>query len=252
MTTVDGRWSCWSPPAVASWIRIDGSSALEGRFRVVGIREPGHYGTEPRPRSVVEASAVCSGALRPPVSVPRRRSSVSAQGGVLAHQLAFDISRDGVTPDVVVLLDTPIPGADGDREPGDRLNRTVSTVRRRGRNALALARMHVEWKWYRFHPRPARPALAKSMTLHANARRVRNARHVLRRARALCAGDRRDRLHRDARCARVLAALAGQTSTATALGSHTGAESFLSRANAAFPSGVILDVLDSTQEAPDR
>jgi thioesterase domain-containing protein/acyl carrier protein len=254
MTTVDG------PPVVLvapgggdldryRWL----VPALAGRFRVVGIREPGHYGTEARPRSVGEASEVCAAALREAGIATPLAIIGECAGGVLAHQLACDIGRDGATPDLVVLLDTPIPGAAEDREPVDRWTRMSHTVSRRGHDAFALARMKAQWEWYRFHRRPVPPKLAHSMTMRANARRVRNARpsffngHVLY-VQAVDEAGQKVTLG----APEYWSARAGQLSTVTAPGEHTGTESFLSKGNAVMVGNAIVHALESVQQVRDR
>ncbi|HLM16456.1 MAG TPA: amino acid adenylation domain-containing protein, partial [Acidimicrobiia bacterium] len=203
---------------------------LADRFHVVGVREPGHYGTEARPRTMADVSSACLDGLRQagfeaPVAVVGECS-----GGVLAHQLACDFARQGQPPELAVLLDTPVPGAfDADAKP----EQFATLVRRRGRNAIALARMQVQWSWHRARHEPAPVALAHSMTLRNNARRVREARpsffdgHVL----YVQAVDDHDEAatngapdywRRRARSAVVI----------TASGTHVGTESFLSQSNA--------------------
>ena len=71
---------------------------LGSRVHLVGVREPGHYGTEPRPRDFEQLSRACLEALRDaridrPVAVIGHSS-----GGVLAHRLACDLARTGDPP----------------------------------------------------------------------------------------------------------------------------------------------------------
>src|SRR5262249_2701078 len=80
--------------------------ALASEFRVIGVREPGHYGTEPRPRTVAEVSDVWTDALRS-AGIERPTAVIGeCAGGVLAHALACDLERHGQTPRLVALLET--------------------------------------------------------------------------------------------------------------------------------------------------
>ena len=223
---------------------------LADRFHVVGVREPGHYGTEARPRTMAGVSRACLDGLRQagfhaPVAVVGECS-----GGVLAHQLACDFALQGRRPELAVLLDTPVPGRfDPQAEP----EQLASLVRRRGRNAVALAKMQAQWNWHRVRHEPAPVALAHSMTLRNNARRVREARpsffdgHLLYvqavddHGEAVTSGSP-DYWRGRARSAIVV----------TASGTHVGTESFLSQSNAGVTADAIARELEPLLEADTR
>ena len=249
MTTIDGPVIVLVAPGGGELDRYRWLvPALADRFHVVGVREPGHYGTEPRPRSMTGVSAACSRALRDagigrPVAVIGECS-----GGVLAHQLACDLSRDGHVPDLVVLLDTPVPGPEEAEDSEDIWSR-VATVRRRGRNAVALTRMQTQWTWYRMRHLPAPRALAHSMTLRNNARRVREALPPLFDGRVLYvqAVDVDGTTVTDGG-PEYWSGRAESIIVVTAPGSHTGTESFLSRSNAGITADAIRRELSAVQD----
>jgi thioesterase domain-containing protein/acyl carrier protein len=223
---------------------------LADRFHVVGVREPGHYGTEARPRTMAGVSSACIDGLRKAGFHAPAAVVGECSGGVLAHQLACDFARRGRPPELVVLLDTPVPG--GFRPPAEP-ERFASVVRRRGRNAVALAKMQARWNWHRVRHDPAPIALAHSMTLRNNARRVREARpsyfdgHLLYvqavddHGEVVTSGAP-DYWRRRARSAMVV----------TASGTHVGTESFLSQSNAGVTADAIARELEPHLEADTR
>src|SRR5207237_185513 len=132
------------------------ASSLDEGYHIVGVREPGHYGTEPRPKATIGLSATCRNALRlagfdAPVAIVGECS-----GGLLAHQMACDLAAAGHVVDLVVLLDTPLPGGSGSSAPEDpaSFNDVLETVLRRGRNAIALTRMQTQRTWYQLRKQP--------------------------------------------------------------------------------------------------
>ena len=150
-------------------------------------------------------------------------------GGVLAHQLACDLAHQGRRPELAVLLDTPVPGGfDPDAQP----EQFATLVRRRGRNAIALAKMQARWNWHRARHEPTPVALAHSMTLRNNARRVREARpsvfdgHLLYVQAVDDHGDAATSGAPDYWRCRARSAV-----VVTASGTHVGTESFLSQSN---------------------
>jgi thioesterase domain-containing protein len=170
-------------------------------------------------------------------------------GGVLAHQLAHDLGRDGNRPDLVVLLDTPVPGVDADVDDGDGWSGLVSMARRRGTNAVALTRMQSQWAWYRMRNRPTPPALSHSLTVRNNARRIREATppfyagHVL----YVQAVDDEGATETDG-APEYWRERAGSVTVVTAPGAHTGPESFLSRSNAHTTADLITHELAAVAE----
>jgi amino acid adenylation domain-containing protein len=249
MTTSDGPLVVFAPPGGGDvddyrWL----AAALEDACHVVGVREPGHYGTEPRPQTVADVSATCRWALQnagfdAPVAIVGE-----CAGGLVAHEMACDLVAAGQRVDLVVLLDTPIPGAvdaDADDEEVEAVGKLVDTVRRRGRNAVALARMQTQRTWYRARQQPMPPPLAHAMTVRSNARRIRDADpsffdgHVL----FVQAVDREGMTQTEG-APEYWSQRARSITVTTTAGSHEGADSFLARPNAGATAAAIVRELD--------
>jgi thioesterase domain-containing protein/acyl carrier protein len=150
--------------------------ALARRFHLVGMREPGQYGTEPRPKSLEDLSAACVRALREAGFEQPAAVIGASAGGFLALRLAYDLRRDADAPRLVALLDAPVPGTelpDAKTSPTG-VGRFTSLWRRR-RNAVALVRWRASLLLYRFRKIPAPPDAARLMTMRANLRRLRKA-----------------------------------------------------------------------------
>jgi thioesterase domain-containing protein len=226
---------------------------LAGRFRIFGIREPGHYGTEPRPRSMGDAAHVCAQALHD-AAVPWPVAVVGeCAGGMLAHQLACELARADHAPQLVALLDTPVPGRPepaGSPAGAAAPTQAVSTVRRRGRNAVALTRMQAQWTWHRLRREPAPSTLANSLTLRTNARRLRHARpsHFPGRLLYVQAVDD-DGITQTAGAPEYWSTWADDVIVARVPGTHTGTDSFLSSENAGATATALLDALGSAMDA---
>jgi amino acid adenylation domain-containing protein len=252
MTTVDGPLVVLAAPGGGEvddyrWL----AAALDDAYHVVGLREPGHYGTEPRPRTLAELSATCRWALEnagfdAPVAIVGY-----CAGGVLAHQMACDLAAAGHRVDLVVLLDTPIPGARDahDHDRSEPLGKLAQTVRRRSWNAVALARMQTRRTYYRLRQQPMPRPLAHRMTLRSNFHRLRKVSpsffegHLL----FVQAADGDDP---------ELEAAPGYWRTQsrsfaleTMRGAHDGPESFLSRSNAATTAAAIARELDPVRRS---
>jgi amino acid adenylation domain-containing protein len=247
MTTSDGPLVVFAPPGGGDiddyrWL----AAALEDACHVVGVREPGHYGTEPRPQTVADVSATCRWALQnagfdSPVAI-----GGYCAGGVLAHQMACDLAAAGHQVDLVVLLDTPIPGAvDDDDDEAEPVGKLVDTVRRRGRNAVALARMQTQRSWYRARQQPMPPPLAHAMTVRSNARRIRAANpsffdgHVL----FVQAVDDEGVTQTEG-APEYWSQRARSITVTTTAGSHEGPDSFLARQDAGATAEAIVRELD--------
>jgi thioesterase domain-containing protein len=143
--------------------------ALGDRSPLDGVREPGHYGTERRPRTLAELSTACREALHD-AGIERPVAVIGAcSGGVVAHALACDLSRDGPGPSLVALLDAPIPAP---RTPLTKVRRPVRTGLHRGREAIMLAGLRMQWTWFRLRRVPTPPVLADRLTYSANVRRL--------------------------------------------------------------------------------
>jgi thioesterase domain-containing protein/acyl carrier protein len=250
MTTVDGPVIVLVAPGGGElddyrWL----VPALDGRFRIVGLREPGHYGTEPRPRSMAGVAAACSQALREAAIESPVAIIGECIGGAVAHQLACDLSRAGHAPDLVVLLDAPVPGENDADATGANWSDLVTTVRRRGRNAVALTKMQTRWTWYRVRHLPSPPALAHSMTLRNNVRRIREAQPSFFAGRVLYvqAVDGDGMMETDGG-PEYWSGRVGSLTLVTAPGSHAGTESFLSRSNAGITAEAIVRELNAARE----
>ncbi len=141
---------------------------LGPQFHVVGVREPGHYGTERRPRTFAELSRACADALGE-AAIDRPVAVIGhSSGGLLAHQLGCDLASDGHGPELVALLDAPVPGAS---PPAHDLQLVNHPVRRR----IRLISVHLRWGWARVRRVPASPYVAGIMAIRANRRRLRRA-----------------------------------------------------------------------------
>jgi thioesterase domain-containing protein len=221
------------------------AAALDEACHVVGLREPGHYGTEHRPRSMNALSAKCRQALRDagfdaPVAIVGLCS-----GGVLAHQMACDMARAGHQVDLVVLLDTPIPGQKDDRALRSKL---AGTVRHGPRSLVTLTGWHAQGVWYRMRQQPMPRELAYAMTFRSNMRRMRDAKpsffdgHQL----FVQAIDRQGMTETEG-APEYWSRHGRSTTVATTEGSHTGPESFLSRENAGVSAAAIVRELEAVR-----
>ena len=251
MTSVDGPLIVLAAPGGGEvdryrWL----ASALTDAYHVVALREPGYYGTEPRPRTMTDLAFTSRRALREggfdaPVAIVGECS-----GGVVAHQLACDLARAGHRVDLVVLLDTPVPGEANVDDETDAVIQAMSTVRRRGRNAVALTKMQAQWMWYQRKKQLPPGPLAHRMTVRANARRLRGAvpsffdGHVL----YVQAVDDAGATETEG-APEYWSQRARSNTVVTVPGSHVGTESFLSRANVGVTADAIIRELEAVREA---
>jgi hypothetical protein len=158
-------------------------------------------------------------------------------GGVLAHQLACELGRDGPGPGLVALLDAPIPGVP---DPPVTPRGPLRTVLHRARNAGALVLLRAQWAWYRVRHVPAPRALAHTMTFRTNVRRLRRARPSFFGGRALYVqAVAPDGTIETAGAPEYWTDHAASSDVVSVAGSHAGAESFLSRAYAEQTAGVL-------------
>jgi hypothetical protein len=127
----------------------------------------------------------------------------------------------------------------------DTLEPLAGTVRRRGRNAVALAKMHVQWVWYQKRNEPVPGRVAHRMTLRANERRLRDARPPFFDGRLLFVQAVDAQGETETETAPEYWARRARSSTlVTVPGTHVGDESFLSRANARVTAEAIAQELE--------
>ncbi|HXY94652.1 MAG TPA: amino acid adenylation domain-containing protein [Acidimicrobiia bacterium] len=246
MTTVDGPLVVLAASGGGDadeylWL----AAGLDAVCHIVVVREPGHYGTELRPRTMADLSATCCEALRnagfdAPVAIVG-----SCSGGMLAHQMACDMARAGHEVDLVVLLDTPTPGeAEGHRALRSKL---AGIVRRRDdtRKAVTLTGMLAQRAWYRMRRRPMPRSVANALSVRSNIRRIREAKptffdgHLL----FVQAIDGQGMTETEG-APEYWSRRARSTTVATTEASHAGPDSFLSRENAGVSAAAIVRELD--------
>jgi amino acid adenylation domain-containing protein len=252
MTTVDGPLVVLAEPGggeVDEYIWL--AAELEGLCHVVGLREPGHYGTELRPRSMADLSATCCEALRKAGFDAPMAMVGGCSGGMLAHQMACDMAREGHHVDLVVLLDTPMPGKAEDER---ALRSKLAGIARHGsRNAVTATGRHARRAWYRMRQRPMPRSLAYAMTMGSNARRMRNANpsffegHLL----FVQAIDRQGMSETEG-APEYWSGRARTTTVVMTTGLHAGPHSFLSRENAGVSAAAIVRELDDVRRSSVR